>query len=237
MKILFALFAICIAGCAQQLEKMEDVSHTATFATWVFADEKTGGEAVRKQYLDGAMKLASKAGMRELQSFAAKKVLMGDLTPQYVGLFTWPNAEAASSVRQSKTYTQQYGPLRTLGWNQMISVNVNLQSMPQWQFDPKRYYTIALVWTKSAEAYQQYVSKTASLRDAMNFSIVYSAPVVSWATVGIDPDLRAPDRVALLSWPDASVPDRYLKALSGDAFEGVADATFEGVSWHEIKPY
>ena len=118
----------------------------------------------------------------------------------------------------------------------MVSVDVNLQTVPQWQFDPDRYYTIALVWTKSAEAYRQYVEKTANLREAMNFSIVYSEPVVSWTTLGVDPDLRAPDRVALLSWPDASVPDRYLKALSGEGYEGVADATFEGVSWHEIMP-
>lgn len=232
--ILFVLFAV---SCTQHNTRPAS-EPTLNYATWVFADEKAGADDIRKQYLDGAIKLATSAGMQEVQGFAAKEVLMGELlTPEFIGLFAWPNAEAARNVRESDAYTQRFGPLRTLGWDQLVAVDVNLPAQPAWQFEKGRYYTVALVWTKSAEAYQQYVTATAGLRETMGFSILYSQPVVSWSTIGLTSGQRAPDRLALLSWPDASVPKRYLEALSAEPYASIASGTFEGISWHEVQPY
>lgn len=237
MKPFCILITILIAACAPAPTKSPTENLNPTYATWVFADEKEDGDQIRKQYLDGAFPMAREAGMRELQGFAAKVTLMGDMTPEFVGLFTWPDALAARSVRESDRYLRDYGPLRPLGWDQFVAVDVELLVMPNWQFEADRYYTIALVWAKSDEAYQRYVSATAQLRQEMDFTILYSEPVLSWTQIGLDPKLRAPDRVSLLSWPDASVPDQYLKAISTQTYSTVVDETFEKVSWHEIVPY
>lgn len=240
MKLSFipcAVIITIITGCAQPKPQSTATSTEPTFGTWVFAKEKAGAEDIRKKYLDGAIKLANSAGMRESQGFSAQKNLMGELTPEFIGLFTWPNAEAANTTRSSDIYVNEYRPLRPKGWDQMVAVDVHLPSVPTWQFEPERYYTVALVWTKSDEAYQHYLQSTARLRETMDFSIVYSAPVVAWSQLGLAPSLRAPDRISLLSWPDENVPNRYLEALGTEELSAIADATFEGISWHQIEPY
>lgn len=235
MKFSYIPFVLLIAGCATPSTN-RDESPTPTFATWVFADEKPGAEDVRRRYLDGAFAMAESAGMEQLQGFAAGEQLMGELTPEFVGIYTWPDAKAAEAVRESDTYTNDYKPLRPLGWDGLVAVDVNLPALPSWDFEPDRYYTIALVWTKSAAAYERYVQATAGLRAEMNFNILFSEPVVGWSHLGLDPELRAPDRVALLSWPEKNVPKRYLEAISADEFAEVVEATFKGLYWHEVHP-
>lgn len=235
MRLFYIPFVLLVAACAAPTTPTGG-SSTPTFATWVFADEKPDGEEVRRRYLEGAFAMAEAAGMEQLQGFTAGKQLMGELTPEFVGIYTWPDAGAARAMRESETYTREYKALRPLGWDELVAVDVELPTLPNWDFKPGRYYTIALVWTKSEAAYQRYVQATAGLRAKMDFSILFSEPVVSWSHLGLDPALRAPDRVALLDWPDERTPDRYLKAISDDEFAEIVEATFEGVYWHEVHP-
>lgn len=234
MKLFYIPLVLLLAACAAPSVPTDDPA--PRFATWVFADEKPGADEVRGRYLRGAFAMAEAAGMEQLQGFTAGKQLMGELTPEFVGIFTWPNANAARSIRESEIYTREYKALRPQGWNELVSVDVELPSLPNWDFKPDRYYTIALVWTKSEAAYQRYIQATAGLRAEMGFNILFSEPVVSWGHLGLDPALRAPDRVALLDWPDESTPDHYRKAISDEEFAEVVEDTFEGIYWHEVRP-
>lgn len=239
MKLFYIPFVLITAACsiaACSSPPTPAGDSAPTFATWVFADEKSGAEDVRARYLKGALAMAETAGMKQHGGFAAGKQLMGELTPEFVGMYTWPNASAARTMREGETYMREYIPLRPLGWDELVAVDVELPGLPNWDFKPGRYYTIALVWTKSDAAYQRYVEATAGLRAQMGFSISFSEPVANWSHLGLDPALRAPDRVALLDWPDEGTPDRYLKAISDDEFAEVVEATFEGLYWHEVRP-
>lgn len=201
--------------------------------TFVLSDSKAGGEKVAEYYFSKAFPLAQSNGMRELTTFKVQKTLAGGRTPQGSGLYLWPSRDAAQRTRVSESYVKDLRPLRTQAWNELLSVDMQINAAMSVELDRSKTYTAALIWAKDARAYDQQFNASQALRDKAGARTVLDLPASRYENLK-DGETTPPGRVVLLEWPDAAAPANYLADPAFATLREEYKRNVDRIEWYQL---
>jgi uncharacterized protein (DUF1330 family) len=227
-KLMAAVMAIGLSGSPQahELERGQQL-------TFVLSDSRPGGEQVGQTYFSQAFPMAQANGMRELTTFKVQKTLLGERTPQGSGLYLWPSREAAQRTRSDERYVKNLRPLRTQVWNELQSIDMQLDAPMRIELDRSKTYTAALIWVKSEAAFEQYLRSTQPLHDRAGVRTVLNLPSTRYENLS-EGETTPPHRVLLLEWPTQDGPGSY---TADSGFQSVIPQYEQAVAkieWYQL---
>ena len=199
--LLFALTSVAFASSESiALEKGERL-------TLVLADLHPDGEKVRNKYFEGAFAMAQEQGLRELKGFPVTRILYGEDKPQFFGMYAWPNPQAAANVRRSPEYLTNFKPLQKQGWNELVAIDIDLESNIGIDIDPSKTYVFVLIWMDDESVYDEYLEATQELQNQLGAKRLFRLGGHEFASLskGNNP----PEAVALYQWESPESINQY----------------------------
>ncbi|MDO3388709.1 hypothetical protein QWI17_22875 [Gilvimarinus sp. SDUM040013] len=233
------LSASCVAANlavtpVQAVENTEVSFHSGQRISLVLPDETGADGDARQAYLDGLVSLTADLGLRQSHSFAVERVIIGDHQPQAMAIYSWPDAEQSKQLRHNSTFQSNFESLASQAWQELVTVDVDLEDALEITFDTDKVYTLAVAWIGDEALFESYVALSAPVREALGARPVMNLPVADFSSIqGLGG--RSPDRVVIMEWNDSSHPDAYLTAPAVQNNQAIVQQAFEKIEWYELR--
>ncbi|MCK0129253.1 hypothetical protein [Erythrobacter sp. F6033] len=160
------LFCLVGASCAQQ-PLTADSNRAATIAnsegtaepsaatvleykagqsiSFVFPDNREGGEAAVAEYYRRAFPLAESFGLSRDVTLNIDRAIVGEYPATSLTVFSWPSSDAERQFTSHPDWPE-IKSLRAKGWDDLRIYSDELEEDLTLRFDPDKFYTLAIAW-------------------------------------------------------------------------------------------
>lgn len=234
IKPLLLTTAVCLTGfgVAANAVPVDIDLQAGQRLTIVIPEDKPGADAARQQYFSQVFPLAAAEGFSQTAAFDVSKVLVGDSKATQLALFSWPDADAEQRFERHPDWAS-LKQTRSAGWDELKINNVDYVAQPPLKLDADKTYTLAQIWLKDKQSYQDYFEATKPLRAELGTKIVFKLHGDVYESLQ-DGDV-APDLVVLVEWQQAEDPERYTQAPLFKANFDKVEAAFAKFEWYQLQ--